>query len=194
MSEIIKNGKGDFNSLRDIANIHSVSYSLVLRNFMLGAKIEMEHTKDRRIASEIAKDHLIEIPDYYTCTPFKLLQKREKLMNQKALNTAITAAAILSRKGYDAGVDLESGMLVIAAVDEELECDVDDEDCEEDDDVVEAAAGKKPTAQERAARRLAYKKNKVKINKARKLRKGKAKDPAKVRAARLAAKTKTARY
>lgn len=32
----------------------------------LGMKIEMEHTDDVNIAKEIAKDHLVEIPDYYT--------------------------------------------------------------------------------------------------------------------------------
>ena len=32
----------------------------------IGTKIEMEHTNDREIAKEIAKDHLEEIPDYYT--------------------------------------------------------------------------------------------------------------------------------
>ena len=32
----------------------------------LGTKIEMEHTKNPRFASKIAKDHLDEFPDYYT--------------------------------------------------------------------------------------------------------------------------------
>jgi hypothetical protein len=31
-----------------------------------GVKVEMEHTDDPRIALEIAKDHLMELPDYYT--------------------------------------------------------------------------------------------------------------------------------
>lgn len=31
-----------------------------------GVKMEMEHTDNPRIALEIAKDHLMEIPDYYT--------------------------------------------------------------------------------------------------------------------------------
>lgn len=31
-----------------------------------GVKAEMEHTDDPRIALEIAKDHLLEVPDYYT--------------------------------------------------------------------------------------------------------------------------------
>jgi len=31
-----------------------------------GVQVEMEHTRDPRIAYEIAIDHLYEIPDYYT--------------------------------------------------------------------------------------------------------------------------------
>lgn len=32
----------------------------------MGIEIEMEHTNNRDLAAEIAKDHLMEIPDYYT--------------------------------------------------------------------------------------------------------------------------------
>lgn len=38
-----------------------------------GIKHEMEHTKDRKIAKEIAKDHLSEDPNYY-----KKIKKIEK--------------------------------------------------------------------------------------------------------------------
>lgn len=31
-----------------------------------GIEVEMEHTNDPAIAKEIAKDHLVELPDYYT--------------------------------------------------------------------------------------------------------------------------------
>lgn len=36
------------------------------RELALGIRIEMEHTNDRRLAKQIAKDHLVEIPDYYS--------------------------------------------------------------------------------------------------------------------------------
>jgi hypothetical protein len=39
----------------------------------MGIKIEFEHTTDSKIAERIAKDHLSEIPDYYT-----RLEKMEK--------------------------------------------------------------------------------------------------------------------
>jgi len=38
-----------------------------------GIKHEMEHTDDKEIAKSIAKDHLQEIPDYYT-----LLEEMER--------------------------------------------------------------------------------------------------------------------
>jgi len=32
----------------------------------MGIKVEMEHTDDKELAKEIAMDHLMEFPDYYT--------------------------------------------------------------------------------------------------------------------------------
>lgn len=32
----------------------------------MGIDVEMEHTNDGRMAERIAKDHLAELPDYYT--------------------------------------------------------------------------------------------------------------------------------
>ena len=36
------------------------------RQLRMGIKVEMEHTKDPKVAREIAMDHLKEYPDYYT--------------------------------------------------------------------------------------------------------------------------------
>jgi hypothetical protein len=36
------------------------------RQLMLGIKTEMEHTKSRCLAKQIAKDHLVEKMNYYT--------------------------------------------------------------------------------------------------------------------------------
>lgn len=43
-----------------------------------GTNVEMEHTNDRRIAREIAMDHLREDPDYY-----KALAKMEDRLEQR---------------------------------------------------------------------------------------------------------------
>lgn len=46
-----------------------------------GIKHEMEHTKDRKIAKEIAKDHLSEDPNYYKIIMrvLSFLQKIKKM-------------------------------------------------------------------------------------------------------------------
>jgi hypothetical protein len=36
------------------------------RQLALGIRVELEHTRDWRLAREIAMDHLTEYPDYYT--------------------------------------------------------------------------------------------------------------------------------
>jgi hypothetical protein len=36
------------------------------RQLKMGIKVELEHTNSKKIAKQIAKDHLSEIPDYYT--------------------------------------------------------------------------------------------------------------------------------
>jgi hypothetical protein len=37
-----------------------------IQQLKAGTEVELEHTDDREIAKSIAKDHLHEIPDYYT--------------------------------------------------------------------------------------------------------------------------------
>ena len=46
----------------------------------MGIKVELEHTKSKRVAAKIAKDHLREFPDYYThlLAMEKRLSKRKK--------------------------------------------------------------------------------------------------------------------
>jgi len=44
-----------------------------LAQLIMGIEVELEHTKDKMTALEIATDHLEEIPDYYT-----RLEKMEK--------------------------------------------------------------------------------------------------------------------
>lgn len=46
------------------------------RQLDMGISEEMEHTKSRRVAKEIAKDHLADIPDYYS--RLNKMEKRAK--------------------------------------------------------------------------------------------------------------------
>ena len=61
--EKLKGGKGDYRPDSDFDP----------EQLEIGIQHEMEHTKDRKIAKEIAKDHLCEDPNYY-----KKLKKIEK--------------------------------------------------------------------------------------------------------------------
>lgn len=66
LKDLISGGLADNKSLKDIAKKHAVSQDQLRNQLALGIKIEMEHTDDKKIAKEIALDHLYEIPDYYS--------------------------------------------------------------------------------------------------------------------------------
>lgn len=71
--EILMGGKADGMTLADIAKEHGVSIKTVIEAYRDGMKHEMEHTTDHQVASEIAKDHIVERIDYYD-----MLDKAEK--------------------------------------------------------------------------------------------------------------------
>ena len=52
----IKGGVGDNHSFNEVDE----------KELEMGIEVEMEHTDDKEIAKEIALDHLIEDPKYYT--------------------------------------------------------------------------------------------------------------------------------
>jgi len=54
------------------------------KQITLGIKVEMEHTEDRAIAKEIAMDHLMEDPKYYT----HLIQMEKKHEKKARLKEA----------------------------------------------------------------------------------------------------------
>jgi hypothetical protein len=62
----IKGGLSDKLTKKDIANKFNISLQKVEKELKMGAKIEMEHVDSTELAKEIAMDHLVEIPDYYT--------------------------------------------------------------------------------------------------------------------------------
>lgn len=74
----IKGGKGDNESLEDLAKKFKVSIKSFQNQLDMG--IEVEHTKDKQLAKDIAMDHLSEMPDYYT---------RLEDMENKALKNGI---------------------------------------------------------------------------------------------------------
>lgn len=62
----MKGGKADNMSISDIAKKHKVSEKAIEKQIDMGIKVEMEHVDDKDKAREIAMDHLVEFPDYYT--------------------------------------------------------------------------------------------------------------------------------
>ncbi len=58
-------GKGDNNTVDDIAKKHNVTLELIDEQLKKGIEVEMEHTNDPEKAREIALDHLTEKADYY---------------------------------------------------------------------------------------------------------------------------------
>jgi len=60
-------------SPEEIAKKHGVSIDKIEHQLKKGIKVELEHTKDKKVAREIALDHLLEFPDYYD-----RLEKAEK--------------------------------------------------------------------------------------------------------------------
>jgi hypothetical protein len=55
-----------YKTVEQIAKKHRMEVSFIQRQLDMGEPIEHEHTKDHKLAREIALQHLDEIPDYYT--------------------------------------------------------------------------------------------------------------------------------
>ena len=55
-----------FKTIEQIAKKHRLKVSFIQKQLDMGEPIEHEHTKDHKLAREIALQHLDEIPDYYT--------------------------------------------------------------------------------------------------------------------------------
>jgi hypothetical protein len=53
-------------SIEDIAEMHNVTISHIKSQLRKGIEVESEHTSDKNMQEKIAKDHLIENPNYYT--------------------------------------------------------------------------------------------------------------------------------
>ena len=62
----ITGGKAEGKTLMDIAAMHRVSLSAIVKEWEKGIAVEKEHTDNPDIAAQIARDHLVEMPDYYT--------------------------------------------------------------------------------------------------------------------------------
>jgi len=62
----VPGGMSDGMTLNDIAKHHDMEPKELEAEYAKGTKVEMEHTSDKEMAAEIARDHLYEDPTYYT--------------------------------------------------------------------------------------------------------------------------------
>lgn len=62
----IQGGLADNLTAEDIANMHGVSVEHIEQQIALGLKDESEHTNDPDKQREIAMDHLVTDPNFYT--------------------------------------------------------------------------------------------------------------------------------
>jgi hypothetical protein len=85
--EKLKGGLADKKTVEDIARKHSVFVGTIKKAVAKGIKVESEHTTDKDLQEEIAKDHLWEDPDYY-----EKLEKMEKGSGHKKENKEQTMA------------------------------------------------------------------------------------------------------
>ena len=76
--EILQGGLADNLKLKDIAKKHNVDIEEIKAEAKMGIKVELEHTDDKNLAFEIAKDHLFEDPKYYS--KLKTIETPEKLV------------------------------------------------------------------------------------------------------------------
>jgi hypothetical protein len=84
-------------SLRGIAKKHNVSIASLKKQLKQGEKVEKEHTSNLKARREIARDHLGELPDYYT-----RLKKMEEGREMKQLRQ-IVEGDVVSFKTKKAG-------------------------------------------------------------------------------------------
>lgn len=61
----IPGGLAQHATIGDLAVMHKISVSEIIKQLMKGVKTESEHTTDLDIAMEIAFDHVYEDPKYY---------------------------------------------------------------------------------------------------------------------------------
>lgn len=52
-------------SPQELADLHNVPLKKIQQQLAKGIKAELEHTSDKKVAREIALDHLLELPNYY---------------------------------------------------------------------------------------------------------------------------------
>jgi len=85
--------------IQGIAEEHGVDPEQIRSEFEMGVEEEMEHAEEELIAQEIALDHLVEDPEYYTKLEDANLEESLNLQEDAALDRQI-----LARSDYKRGL------------------------------------------------------------------------------------------
>ncbi len=83
--ESLKGGESDKMTIEDIAEKHNEDIEKIRKEVEVGTQIEMEHTKDKKIAKEIAMDHIVEISDYYSDPEYGIMAIEDMKGNKKSI-------------------------------------------------------------------------------------------------------------
>lgn len=79
MDDKLKGGLADNMTPEDLARKHHQFIGTIEKEIEMGIKVEMEHTNSKKIAREIAMDHIAEHPDYYSNEKYGLNTMEKKL-------------------------------------------------------------------------------------------------------------------
>jgi GNAT superfamily N-acetyltransferase len=102
----LEGGKADKMNTGDIAKKFKVTKSKIEKELRMGKKIEKEHTGSVSMAKEIAMDHLVEIPDYYT--RLKKMEKEGEEYWGKRVSESLTRIDKLLREQVDLSITDET--------------------------------------------------------------------------------------
>ena len=97
--EDLVGGEGDDMSVKDIADYHNEDSEKIKREIEIGTKIEMEHSSSKKVAKEIATDHVKEISDYYTNPDYGILAVEDMRGQKKSLRISKSEMEKLHKTG-----------------------------------------------------------------------------------------------
>jgi hypothetical protein len=119
--DVVKGGRADKLSVNDIAKKHNISVDDVINEISMGIEIEMEHTNDKKIAREIAMDHISEYPYFYSDPKLgaKVIEKKQEEELDEATGaegasgqfTGLFSGAPIKREIYKSNVPVSVGGL-----------------------------------------------------------------------------------
>lgn len=112
--ELIEGGLSDNMTIKEIADLHGVSVEEIKSQLSKGVKVEKEHTNNNKIATEIAKDHLVENPDYYDRLSLAVLKGGGFLEPHKEVKASQAEAireVISNIPRFEKLTEMEAGML-----------------------------------------------------------------------------------